>query len=62
MTAPDVKDEINLTREHTARLMKKLYETGYLERETRKLPYYYSIKEEMVKILKKIKGVDISTN
>jgi hypothetical protein len=33
--------------------MKKLYEDGYLERDTRKLPYVYSIKEEMLRILRR---------
>jgi len=52
-TAPEIKDRIKLTREHTARLMKKLYGEGYLERTMQKIPYAYRIKEEMVKILKK---------
>ena len=52
-TAPEVKDRIHLSREHTARLMKKLYEEGYLEREARKIPFGYSIKAEMEKLLKK---------
>jgi len=52
-TAPEIRERIKLTREHTARLMKKLYEDGYLERDTRKMPYAYRLKEEMVKILKK---------
>jgi DNA-binding MarR family transcriptional regulator len=52
-TAPEIRDKIKLTREHTARLMKKLYEKGYLEREAGKMPYSYSIKEEMRRILKK---------
>jgi len=52
-TAPEIKEKINLTREHTARLMKNLYERGYLERRTEKIPYSYSIKDEMLKILKK---------
>jgi chromosome segregation ATPase len=52
-TAPEIKAKINLTREHTARLMKKLYEAGYLERTTGKIPFAYRIKEEMRKILKK---------
>lgn len=52
-TAPEVKDMIKLTREHTARLMKKLYEAGYLERRPEKIPYAYRVKEEMLKILKK---------
>jgi hypothetical protein len=52
-TAPEVKEVIRLTREHTARLMKKLYEGGYLERRSEKTPYAYRVKEEMLKILKK---------
>ena len=52
-TAPEMRERIRLTREHTARLMKKLYEDGYLERDTRKMPYAYRLKEEMLKILKK---------
>lgn len=52
-TAPEIREKIELTREHTARLMKKLYEGGYLERATHKMPYTYRLKEEMQKILKK---------
>ena len=52
-TAPEIKDRTHLSREHTARLMKKLYEEGYLEREAGKIPFKYSIKAEMEKLLKK---------
>lgn len=52
-TAPEIKEKVHLSREHTARLMKKLYEEGYLERETGKLPFRYSLKKEMEKLLKK---------
>jgi DNA-binding CsgD family transcriptional regulator len=52
-TAPEIKERVQLSREHTARLMKKLYEKGYLERETGKIPFKYSVKEEMKKLLKK---------
>lgn len=52
-TAPEVKDMIKLTREHTARLMKKLYQGGYLERRSERTPYAYRVKEEMLEILKK---------
>jgi len=52
-TAPEIRERVKLTREHTARLMKKLYEEGYLERAVQKIPYAYSIKKEMQKILKK---------
>ena len=56
-TAPEIKSDIELTREHTARLMKKLYVKGYVERDEAKTPYAYRIKEEMRKILKKTESV-----
>lgn len=52
-TAPEIKERVKLSREHTARLMKKLYEEGYLERDTSKIPFKYSVKKEMGKLLKK---------
>jgi len=52
-TAPEIKERVKLSREHTARLMKKLYEQSYLERETGKIPFRYSVKKEMEKLLKK---------
>jgi DNA-binding MarR family transcriptional regulator len=52
-TAPEIREKIGLTREHSARLMKKLYKDGYLERDTHKMPYVYRLKKEMEKILKK---------
>jgi predicted DNA-binding transcriptional regulator len=55
-TAPEIKERVKLSREHTARLMKKLYEEGYLERETGKIPFKYSVKKEMEKLLKKTEG------
>lgn len=58
-TAPEIKDVLKLTREHTARLMKKLYEEGYLERRSEKAPYVYRVKEEMLRILKKSEPTSI---
>jgi hypothetical protein len=52
-TAPEIKWRIRLSREHTARLMKKLYEEGYVERDPSKIPFKYSVKKEMEKLLKK---------
>lgn len=51
-TAPEMKDKIRITREHTARLMRRLYDEGYVERDMRKMPYVYRIKEEAREILK----------
>lgn len=52
-TAPEIKERVQLSREHTARLMKKLYEEGYLEREAGKIPFRYSIKKEMENLMQK---------
>ena len=52
-TAPEIRDKVKLSREHTARLMKKLYEKGYLERSSNKIPFTYRLKEEMQRFLKK---------
>jgi chromosome segregation ATPase len=54
-TAPEIKERIRLSREHTARLMKKLYEEGYLERDSSKIPFKYSVKKEMESLLRKAK-------
>lgn len=52
-TAPEIKERVRLSREHTARLMKNLYEEGYLERDSNKIPFKYSLKKEMEKLLRK---------
>jgi len=52
-TASEIRKRIQLSREHTSRLMRKLYEDGYVERDVRKIPYTYHVKEEMSRILKK---------
>jgi small-conductance mechanosensitive channel len=55
-TAPEIKERVHLSREHTARLMKKLYEEGYLEREAGKIPFRYSIKKEMEALLQRVEN------
>jgi len=54
-TAPQIKEEVKLTREHTARLMKNLYVRGFIERKTDTIPYLYRLKNEMKDILKRQK-------
>lgn len=51
-TALQIRDKFNFSREHSARLLKKLYEKGYLERETSGKPFLYGIKKEMLNLLK----------
>ena len=50
-TVREIRSRIGLTREHTGRLMKNLYDKGYVERRTDRIPYVYRIKEEMRRIL-----------
>lgn len=58
-TPPEIKERVKLSREHTSRLMKKLYEGGYLERDAGKIPFRYSLKKEMETFLK---GTDNKTS
>ena len=46
-TVPEIKDHIQKTREHTARLLKKLYDKGFIDRNTSGMPYRYSIRKEI---------------
>lgn len=46
-TVPEIKEHIQKTREHTARLLKKLYDKGYIDRNTSSMPYRYSIRKEI---------------
>ncbi len=55
-TAPEIRERVHLSREHTARLMKKLYEDGYLEREAGKIPFRYTVKKEMEALLQKVQN------
>ncbi len=43
MTSRDIQNASQRSREHTSRLMKKLYRDGYVERNTRTKPFTYSI-------------------
>ncbi len=46
-TVPEIKEHIDKTREHTARLLKKLYDKGFIDRNTSSMPYRYSIRKEI---------------
>ncbi len=46
-TVPEIKEHIQKTREHTARLLKKLYDKGFIDRNTSGMPYRYSIRKEI---------------
>ena len=46
MTSRDIQITLKRSREHTSRLMKKLFEDGYVTRNTDSKPYTYSISEK----------------
>ena len=46
MTSRDIQTASQRSREHTSRLMKKLYQDGYVERNTRTKPFTYSITDK----------------
>ena len=46
MTSRDLQITLKRSREHTSRLMKKLFEDGYVNRNTDAKPYVYSISEK----------------
>ena len=50
-TVREIRSRLGLTREHTGRLMKSLYDRGYVERRTNRIPYVYRIKREMENLL-----------
>ncbi len=56
MTSRDIQITLKRTREHTSRLMKKLYEDGYVKRNTESKPYTYSISEKGKEKIGKVKS------
>ena len=46
MTSRDIQITTKRSREHTSRLMKKLFESGLVQRNTKTKPYSYSITEK----------------
>ena len=46
MTSRDIQITLKRSREHTSRLMKKLFDDGYVKRNTESKPYTYSISEK----------------
>lgn len=46
-TSPMIMNTIGMTREHTSRLMKKLWQEGYIERDTNSMPFTYRPTKEL---------------
>jgi predicted transcriptional regulator len=56
MTSRDIQITLKKSREHTSRLMKKLFEEGYVQRNTESKPYTYSITEKGIAKVGQIDG------
>ncbi len=50
-SVPEIRNKIGKTREHTARLLKKLYDSGFIDRNTSGMPYRYSVRKEIRDLL-----------
>ena len=50
-TAPEIEKIIDKTREHTSRLMKKLFRDGFVNRNARKIPYVYKANNDLIEII-----------
>ncbi|KON31597.1 hypothetical protein AC482_00135 [miscellaneous Crenarchaeota group-15 archaeon DG-45] len=60
-SVPEIRERIDKTREHTARLLKKLYERGFIDRNTSAMPYRYYIRKEIKELIQRQKKrVEIS--
>jgi len=53
LPSPSIGRTVGKSREHTARLMKRLYEQGYVDRETSRIPYRYKVNEKVRGVLEK---------
>ena len=50
-SVPEIRDRIEKTREHTARLLKKLFDRGFIDRNTSGMPYRYNIRKEIRELI-----------
>ncbi len=56
----EIRKQINKTREHTARLLKKLYDKGYIDRNSSRMPYRYYVRKELKDKIKRKQNVKAS--
>jgi DNA-binding MarR family transcriptional regulator len=57
-SAPEIGRVVGRSREHTARLMKKLFEEGYIRRDQTRIPFRYSLVERVKQTFKKKETTD----
>lgn len=46
MTSRDIQSALKKSREHSSRFLKKMFEEGYVDRDTKSKPYTYSITQK----------------
>jgi len=54
-SGPAIRERIGKTREHTARLLKKLYDEGFIDRNTSGMPYRYNVRKEIRELIQQRK-------
>jgi len=57
MTSRDIQITLKKSREHTSRLMKKMFEEGYVQRNTESKPYTYSITEKGIAKVEQVEAI-----
>ena len=55
-SAPEIGKVIGRSREHTARLMKKLFEEGYVRRDQTRIPFRYSVVDRLRQSARKVEA------
>lgn len=54
-SVPEIRRRIEKTREHIARLLKKLFDRGFIDRNTSGMPYRYHIRKEIKELIQEQK-------
>ncbi|HYY91665.1 MAG TPA: MarR family transcriptional regulator [Candidatus Dormibacteraeota bacterium] len=57
-SAPEIGILVGRSREHTARLMKKLYDEGYVRRDQTRIPFRYSVVDKLKQTVTKTTAKD----
>lgn len=55
-SAPEIGRAVGRSREHTARLMRKLYEEGYVHRDQTRVPFRYSVVDRLKQTIRPVEA------
>ena len=56
MSAPEIGKVVGRSREHSARLMKRLFDEGYVRRDQTRIPFRYSLVDRVRQSFKKVES------